>query len=274
MKTTGRIDLHCHTYYSDGELSPQALAEEAARIGLRAVAITDHDTMEGLAELTPIPGLEIVPGIERKAEWEGVEIHILGYDCDWEVLRRSPYLERDRNERNAALIEKLRADGIDVSMEELMSLKKGIVGRPHIALLLVQKGYFATVREAFDTWLGNGKPYFVPITRRKIPEVAEELHKAGGRIALAHPLQYEFSDDMLEALVKECAGGGFHGMEIYYSGYSEAQSAALGKLAARYGLCPTAGSDFHGSRRPDRVVGGATGPYSLLTALRAKETTR
>ena len=272
MNLTDRVDLHCHTYYSDGELSPQAVAEEAKRVGLRAVAITDHDTMEGLSELTPVPGLEIVPGIERKAEWGGDEIHILGYDCDWDILRRSPYLERDRNERNEALIAKLRADGIDVSMEELMSLKKGIVGRPHIALLLVKKGYFSTVREAFDTWLGNGRPYYVPITRRTVPEVAEELRRAGAKIVLAHPLQYEFSEGYhLEELVELCADSGFHGMEIYYSNYTEEQSAFLGKLAARFDLCPTAGSDFHGSRRPDRVVGGAAGPYALLEALRAKE---
>ena len=271
MNAAGKIDLHCHTYYSDGELSPRALAEEASRAGLRALGITDHDTMEGLAELKPVPGLEIVPGIERKADWGGEEIHILGYDCDWELLRRSPSLRRDRNERNEALIARLRADGIDISMEELTSLKKGVVGRPHIALLLVRKGYFPTVREAFDAWLGNGKPYYVPITRRTVPEVAEELRASGGRIVLAHPLQYELPEEKLEELVRACAAWGFHGMEVYYSGYTASQSEALLRLAKRCGLCPTAGSDFHGSRRPDRVVGGAAGPYALLQALREKE---
>ena len=94
MNHMDRADLHCHTYYSDGELSPQAAAEEAARIGLRALAITDHDTMEGLKELKGVPGLEIVPGIERKAYWEGVEIHVLGFDCDWEVLRQNPRVQQ------------------------------------------------------------------------------------------------------------------------------------------------------------------------------------
>ena len=127
MKDTpmGRADLHCHTYYSDGELSPRAVVEEARRIGLRALAITDHDTMEGLQELTPVPGLEIVPGIERKAYWEGVEIHVLGFDCDWEVLRRNPRVQQDRNDRNRAMIDLLRADGVDVSMEELKKMADG-----------------------------------------------------------------------------------------------------------------------------------------------------
>ncbi len=151
-----------------------------------------------------------------------------------------------------------------------MSLKKGIVGRPHIALLLVRKGYFPTVGAAFDTWLGNGKPYFVPITRRTIPEVAEELRRAGSKIVLAHPRQYGFEGGKLEELVKLCADSGFHGIEAIYSGYTPEQSACLEKLGARYGLCPTAGSDFHGSRRPDRVIGGAPGPYELLQALREK----
>ena len=123
MSYTDRADLHCHTYYSDGELSPQAAAEEAARVGLRALAVTDHDTMEGLKELRPVPGLEIVPGIERKAYWEDVEIHVLGYDCDWEILRRNAHVEHDRNERNAAMIGLLRADGVDVCMEELAAMK-------------------------------------------------------------------------------------------------------------------------------------------------------
>ena len=212
-----------------------------------------------------------MPGIERKAYWEDAEIHVLGYDCDWEILRRSPHVEFDRTARNAAMIELLRRDGADVSIEELNAMKKGVVGRPHIAALLVEKGYFPTVREAFDRWLGEGKPYYVPIARQSIPELAEELRGAGAKIVLAHPLQYELEEERLEALARLCADSGFHGMEIWYSGYTEAQSAALGILAAKLDLCPTGGSDYHGSRRPDRVIGGATAPYDMLRALREKE---
>ena len=273
MKDTpmGRADLHCHTYYSDGELSPRAVVEEARRIGLRALAITDHDTMEGLQELTPVPGLEIVPGIERKAYWEGVEIHVLGFDCDWEVLRQNPRVQQDRNDRNRAMIDLLRADGVDVSIEELNAMKKGVTGRPHIAALLVKKGYFPTVGAAFDAWLGEGKPYYVPITWESVPELTAELRSAGGKIVLAHPYEYKLGEERLAELVKFCADSGFHGMEVWYSGYTPAQSAALLALAEKHDLCPTGGSDFHGSRRPDRVIGGAGAPYGLLRALREKE---
>ncbi len=268
---TDRCDLHCHTVYSDGELTPRELAEAGRRRGLRALAITDHDTMEGLAELEPVPGIEIVPGIERKAWWEGVEIHILGYYADWEILRRFPHVERDRVERNAAIVAKLRADGVDISMEELNARKKGVVGRAHIADLLVAKGYFPTVGAAFGAWLADGGPYYVPITRQTVPEVASELRAAGARVALAHPLQYKLSGEKLETLAGLCADSGFHGMEVWYSGYTEAQSAALLALAKKLDLCPTGGSDYHGSRRPDRTVGGATAPYAMLAALREKE---
>ena len=271
MNRTDRADLHCHTYYSDGELSPQAAAEEARRVGLRALAITDHDTMEGLKELKGVPGLEIVPGIERKAYWEDIEIHVLGYDCDWEILRLSPHVEHDRNERNAAMIALLRADGVDVSMEELAAMKKGVVGRPHIAALLVKKGYFPTVGEAFDAWLGNGKPYYVPIARQPVAALAEELRAAGGKVVLAHPYEYELGEERLEALARLCADSGFHGIEAWYSGYTPAETKALLRLAKKLDLCPTGGSDYHGSRRPDRVIGGAAAPYAMLAALREKE---
>ncbi len=266
-----RADLHCHTWYSDGELSPADVAAEAKRIGLRALAITDHDTMEALGELKDLQGIEIVPGIERKAEWEGIEIHVLGYDCDWEILRRDPHVEQDRAARNAAMIALLRADGVDVSMEELGAMKKGVVGRPHIAALLVRKGYFPTVREAFDAWLGEGRPYYVPIPRQSAQELAAELRGAGGKVVLAHPLEYKLDETRLGRLVRHCADAGFHGMEVWYSNYTAAESAALLALAEKAGLCPTGGSDFHGSRRPDRVIGGATVAYARLQALREKE---
>jgi len=264
-------DLHSHTFYSDGELSPQAVADMARAAGLRALAITDHDTMEGLGDLTSVSDLEIVPGIERKADWMGIEIHILGYDCDWEILRQNPHVEMDREARNAAIVEKLRSDGVDISMAELSALKKGVVGRPHIAALLTEKGYFPSVRAAFDAWLGEGRPYYVPISRQTVPEIAEELRTAGAKIVLAHPLQYALSEDRLVSLASLCADSGFHGMEVIYSGYSSAQSAALMELAAKLDLCPTGGSDFHGSRRPERVLGGAPVPYAYLQALREKE---
>ena len=268
MSKEDRIDLHTHTEFSDGDLSPRALLALAAEKGLRAVAITDHDTMEGLAGLTPPLGLELVPGIERKADWEGIEIHILGYYGDWEILRRFPHVEKDRN---AAIVSLLRASGVDISLEALYARKKGVVGRPHIAQLLVEKGYFPTVKQAFDHWLSEGCPYYVPIARQSVPEVASELRQAGAKVVLAHPLQYALDEERLLRLARLCADSGFHGMEVYYSGYPSPASEELRRLAERLGLCVTGGSDFHGKKRPERVLGGPQVPYALLAVLREKE---
>lgn len=270
MTAANRADLHVHTEYSDGSLSPAEVVAAARAAGLRAVAITDHDTMEGLADLPEAPRIEVVPGIECKADWEGEEIHVLGYGADWALLRAHARFDLDREERNAAVIALLRAAGVDISLEELKARKKGVVGRPHIAALLVEKGRFPTVRAAFDEWLAEGRPFYAPIARQSVPELAAALRGAGAKVVLAHPLQYGFSDERLRRLVRACADSGFHGMETVYSGYAAAQSALLGELAASMGLCPTGGSDFHGPRRPDRVIGSAAVPYAWLEALRER----
>jgi len=265
------IDLHLHTQYSDGALSPLQAAEAAAQAGLRAIAITDHDTMEGLAELRDVPGLEIVPGIERKALFRDTEIHILGYDGDWEQMRRQPRLIADREARNAAIIEKLRADGVDITTKELYASKKGVAGRPHIAALLVKKGYFPDVKTAFAEWLGEGRPYYASLAWQTVPEIIQALGAAGAASVLAHPLQYAFSEPQLRELVQLCRDAGAVGMECLYSGYSRAETEMLLALCREYDLCPTGGSDFHGPNRPERVIGGVQAPYAWLCTLRERE---
>ena len=268
MGAADRIDLHVHTDFSDGEFSPLLTCELALAAGLRAMALTDHDTMEGLADLTPPSGIEIVPGIERKAWWHGRELHVLGYWCDWAYLKAHSRAEEDRMARNAAIIEKLRADGVDISMEELLARKKGVVGRPHIGELLAEKGYFPNARAAFDQWLGEGKPYYAALRRPTPEETAAELRAAGAKVVLAHPYQYRFPPEELAELVRFCADKGFHGVEVYYSGYTPEASRALIRLAAGAGLCVTGGSDFHGARRPERKLGAPEVPYALLEILK------
>lgn len=270
MGAADRIDLHVHTDFSDGEFSPLRTAALALEAGLRAMAITDHDTMEGLTGFTAPPGLEVVPGVERKAQWHDTDLHVLGYWGDWAYLKTHSRAAEYRMERNAAVIDKLRADGIDISMEELLALKKGTVGRPHIGELLANKGYFPSARAAFDEWLGEGKPYYVPLLRPTVPEAAAELRAAGAKVVLAHPYQYRFPEDELAELIRLCADCGFHGVEVYYSGYSPEASRALIRLAARAGLCVTGGSDFHGARRPERKLGEPPVPYALLEILKEK----
>ena len=271
MSAADRIDLHVHTTFSDGEFSPLRTAEMALAAGLRAMAVTDHDTMEGLEGFTPPPGIEIIPGIERKAWWHDTELHILGYWGDWAWLKAHARADADRRARNAAIVEKLRADGIDISMEELLARKRGVVGRPHIGELLAEKGYFPNARIAFDEWLAEGKPYYAALNKTTVPDTAAELRAAGARVVLAHPYQYRFPAEELAELVRLCADSGFHGMEVYYSGYTPEASRALIRLAAGAGLTITGGSDFHGARRPERKLGLPEVPYALLEMLKEKE---
>jgi len=271
MSGPGRADLHIHTSYSDGAFSPAEVIRLAREAGLAAIAITDHDTMEGLSDLPRAPGIQVIPGIERKADWRGTEIHILGYGADWEALRRFPRVERERRERNRKMVEKLRADGVDITLEELYASKKGVVGRPHLGSLLVRKGYFPDVRTAFEEWLSEGKPYYVPIEWQTVPEIAGELLSSGARVVLAHPLQYKLSDEDLRALVRLCADSGFAGMETVYSGYTAEETARLLGLAEEFSLHPSGGSDFHGPLRPERVIGRAAIPYAWVEALLGEE---
>lgn len=266
-----RIDLHLHTNYSDGTHCPEEVVQMAKDARLRAIAITDHDTMEGWEALGSVEGIELIPGIERKAVWEGTEIHILGYGADWETLKRNARIIEERDARNAAVIDLLRADGIPVTMEELYARKKGVIGRPHIAELLVEKGYFPTVRKAFDEWLGDGQKYYVPLARQTVPQVASELRSAGAKVVLAHPQEYRLSDIGLRRLLGLCRQCSFSGMEVWYSGYTAEYRAYLLNLAREFSLLPTGGSDYHGERRPERVVGGVDAEYGLWEALQAKE---
>ena len=266
-----RIDLHIHTDYSDGTHSPAEVVEMAKAASLRAIAITDHDTMEGWDSLGPVEGIEVIPGIERKAEWEGKEIHVLGYGTKWDILRRQEGIIEARERRNAAVVKLLQDDGVAITLEELSRMKRGVIGRPHIAQLLVDKGYFPTVRSAFDEWLGEGKKYYVPLARQSVPEVAAELRAAGGIVVLAHPQEYDLSDHDLRRLLKLCRESGFGGMEVYYSGYSDEYIHYLLSLAAESGLLPTGGSDYHGERRPGRIIGGVDAAYELWEALKARE---
>lgn len=264
------IDLHLHTYYSDGSFSPEEVIRLAREASLRAISITDHDTVEAYGALPPTVEIELIPGVECKADWNGIEIHATGYffGCDRPNFLSSSMNERDR--RNRLLVEKLNADGIPVSLEELERTKKGVVGRPHIAAKLVELGYFSSVKEAFDQWLGEGQKYYVPQLRQTIPGIAQELRDSGAKPVLAHPLQYELDPDTLRKLIRECADSGFIGMETRYSGYTEEECAMLDALAEEFGLCRSGGSDFHGPRRPDRKVGGVKIPYEFLERLRER----
>lgn len=263
-----RVDLHAHTCFSDGSDEPALLLEKAKRIGLRAVAITDHDCTDGLSVIPP-EGLELVPGVELNVTADEREIHVLGYFIDPMKLDIREQMERDREIRNQRILNLLRREGVEITLAELRAGKPvGNLGRPQIADALVKRGLFPDRSSAFRAWLAEGKPYYVRRSYLSPEEACALIRTAGGRAVLAHPMQYKLTDDALRALVRRCREAGFSGLEVRYTGYGPEVQDMLFRLAEEYGLCPTGGSDYHGDHRPENPLGGTDVPYAWLEALR------
>ena len=208
----------------------------------------------------------------------GQGVHILGYfiDPDASALRGAlDRFVRARQARNEQIVAALAADGFDISMDELRTAwPDTVLGRPHIAELLVRRGYAAAIDEAFDRWLGRGRPYYRPRWRMPLAEAVTVIRASGGLASVAHPLQYGFPPDALEAFLYTAKDAGCGALEAYYSKYSPAQQAALRETAARLGLVVSGGSDFHGARKPEvkmgtGIHGSLRAPYALLDGLRA-----
>ncbi len=274
------VDLHIHTTASDGTLTPRQAVELARSLGLAAVAITDHDTTSGLGEAARAGaelGVEVVPGLELSAGYRDKNVHILGYfiDPDAPALRAAlDWFVRERKSRNERIVAALAADGFHISMGELEAAWPAtVLGRPHIAEALVRRGYAAGIDEAFDRFLNRGRPYYRPRRRMPMDRAVAAVLASGGIACVAHPLQYGFPPDELEAFLRAAKTAGCAALEAYYSKYSQAQQAALRAMAARLGLAVSGGSDFHGDRKPDIQMGsGVDGslrvPYGLLEVLR------
>ena len=273
-----RIDLHIHTTASDGTFTPEEVVREAARLGLGAVAITDHDTAAGYpaaaAEGERL-GLEVVPGIEISTKFRAA-VHILGYYIDV----RSPALDevldwmhRDREERNVKLCAMLREKGVDVDIERMHERFGDLVGRPHFAEIMVENGMARDVNDAFERLLNKNRPFFIRRQFLSIERSIEIIRAAGGTAVLAHPFQYRLDDAGLRELIEHCLESGLEGIECRYSGYDADMCAYLESLAAEYGLLRTGGSDFHGAIKPDIRLGAGQGeldvPYAFLAELRA-----
>jgi len=247
-----RADLHIHTTASDGSLSPEALVRRAAAIGLDIIAITDHDTIEGIASAIEaakeFPQLIVIPGVEISAEPQEGEAHILGYFLDYtnkNLIDTLNELRTARIERCKKMVYKLNELGMKIEwdrVEYLGGLGQGSVGRPHIAQALVEAGYVSSLREAFQKYIGRDCPAYVP--RKKVTSI-EAIHmicNAGGMAVLAHPADIKDLGAILVPLIE----AGLKGLEVYYGGYSEKTISNLVKLAREYGLVISGGSDYHG----------------------------
>ena len=272
-----KIDLHVHTTASDGTITPKALVAQAKAAGIGTLAVTDHDTVAGVAQARTEGerlGVEVLPGIEISADYNGVDTHILGYGIDVD----DPHLGQiltwvidERNARNEKIAALMRADGIDVTIEALEERYPGAtIGRPHFARAMVEQGRAASVPEAFQNWLSRGKPYYLPRVHLSMEQAVAAIRRSGGIAVLAHPLQYRYSDEGLRALVARAAGLGVAGMEIYYTGYTPEQRETLHALAREFGLIVTGGSDFHGDNKPQIRLGALEVPGDILLPLNAK----
>lgn len=274
-----RIDLHVHSNQSDGTLSPKELVRHAFSCCLSAFALTDHDNINGLAEAIKEAdhcNMEVIPGIEFSTEYHGTDLHIVGLDFDWndpDFLPSVQFYQEERLRRNQKMIDKMAADGIDISWQQMTeSFGSAMWTRAHFGRYLVEHQCAESISDAFEHYLGEGCPYYIPRQKVSPFEVIALLHRFGGIPVLAHPFQYRFTDKELRTLLKSLREYGLLGMEVYYSGYSHSQEEYLLALAREFHLAPSGGSDFHGANKPNISLGSGTGnlqlSYSLLDGLR------
>jgi len=287
------IDLHTHSTASDGSASPAEVVRLAARAGLDAVALTDHDTVEGLAEATveaDRAGVRLVPGCEISCDPAGRfpgTMHLLVYFLDRRDDRNGTDLEaaplparfralrEARNTRNEKIVAALHDHGVDIALDDVLAeAGGGSVGRPHVAAVLVRAGVVGSVQEAFDVWLAKGRPAYLERDRLGVEEAIALARASGGVTSVAHPYSVGLTGDDLDAFVATLATLGLDALEAVYGRYSPAERGALTELAIRHGLAVTGGSDFHGAYKPDLAVGTGTGdlhvPGALLAVLEAR----
>jgi predicted metal-dependent phosphoesterase TrpH len=280
------FDLHLHTTASDGTMSPAELVRYAKEKGLKVIAITDHDTIEGLPEGIQEGnrlGLEIIPGVELSADAPKGTMHLLGYYIDpasSELADKLTVLQQARMERNLKIVEKLRALDIPLELSEVKAAPEhGQIGRPHFAYTMVQKGYAQNIQDAFDRYLGKGKPAYVEKFRFSPHEAMDFVRKAGGITVLAHPFTLKQAEPAdFEALIHELKEKGLDGIEVYYPEHSDGQRKLYRSLAKKYGLVISAGSDFHGLNKEEADLGEgyAAGEltYGLVEAMKARRDQR
>lgn len=256
------IDLHTHTTFSDGTYTPKELITLAYKKNLKAIAITDHDTIDGIyyAEQTAKNlNIELVKGIEFSAAYKDTEIHILGYFLDItnkNLLKILKDLEKTRYERNLQIIKKLNDIGLDISLNYVKSTSGGgLITKAHFGMALIKKGYVKTMKDAFNIYLGKGKPAYVKRVLISHQEAIQAISNADGVSSLAHPMIYGISFKDLDKAIKDLKDAGLKSIECYYPSNTLKQTNFLLSLAKKYNLKITGGSDFHGNNRPNVSLG-------------------
>ena len=251
---TSRADLHTHSTYSDGRLTPTELIEQAVSRGLEVFALTDHDCTDGIAEALEAarkhPGLLFIPGVELSTDLPREEVHVLGYFLDWQNPRfqgRLAHLRSSRMERSHKMLTKLKHLGFDIPWQRVKEIAgDGAVGRPHIALAMLEAGHISSLEEAFDRYLSRNGPAYVAREKITPAEAVQLVTDASGLPVLAHPRDLQ----NIESLLAELKAAGLIGIEVYYQDYDQQAIERLLAIARQHDLLPLGGSDFHG-------IGGA-----------------
>jgi hypothetical protein len=272
--TDARIDLHTHSRASDGEFTATEVAERAHAAGIGVWALCDHDTVAGLAEgqaAAAARGIRLVPGIELSAFLDGKEIHLLGHFVDpahARMRRFEDFLAERRRVRMNEIVEKLARLGVQIRVEDIERWSGGkTIGRPHVARAIVETGVVSSVKEAFDRFLGEGRPAFVGRYRLEAEEAVRLVREAGGTTTAAHPGVSKLERHDLVRL----RAAGVEGLEVHHVDHVPSQREKYLRIADELGLVPTAGSDYHGPNvSPDRNLGDVTMPAEDLARLEAR----
>lgn len=256
------VDLHVHSNASDGTLTPSEVVCLAKKTGLCAIALTDHDTVEGVDEAVAAGReyhIEVVPGVELSCAYISREIHIIGLFVDCKntgFLDELARLKNTRAVRNEQMVEKCREQGMCITMEELLAeYPDAVITRAHFAAFLAKKGYVSSVKDAFERYLNDHAPCFVPRYKMPCAQTIELIHSAGGLAILAHPVLYKLGNTELAKLVSYLTKCGLDGIEALYSTYTASDERRVLKLAKENALLISGGSDFHGTNKPHIHLG-------------------
>lgn len=269
-----RVDLHIHSAVSDGRFDPAEIVKKAAEAGLTVMALTDHDTVDGIAPALEAarayPWLKVIPGVEISTYVTEGEVHVLGYLLDYTHPELQATLRRMRHsrlERAQGMIAKLRGLGLPIEWARVKEIAGGSsIGRPHLAQAMLEKGYITSIKDAFDRYIGWGKPAYVTREKMTPMEAVELILRTGGLPVLAHPLTINEPVSM----IVELKTGGLAGIEAYYKDYTREEIDRLVSLAERYGLIATGGSDYHGlDDSTETMIGGVDVPLAAAEQLMA-----
>ncbi|HTI13934.1 MAG TPA: PHP domain-containing protein [Dictyobacter sp.] len=268
------VDLHTHSTASDGIYSPTDLLQQAHDVGLKVLALADHDTTNGIEEAVAAAqrlGIELIPAIELNSDASGDEIHVLGYFPEYqrpEFQSKLTVLRDARERRGQKMVEQLNEHGIHIRWERVHELAQGSVGRPHVARALMEAGYVQSIPEAFEKYIGNGQVGYVPRYKLTPEDAVCFICSANGLPVIAHPLTLPGLEKLREWLPDLCAAG-MVGLETYYGPYTEEEEQQLLALAHEFSLIPTGGTDFHGPGIHPTPLGGRHVPYEAVKQLKA-----